>query len=181
MDSRSIESYYFLIKNKIMKIDAILSSYQQQTLQNAIDFLDKAKKIIPNDDPINYWSNCAWSIVSFATCIESFLTGHILAKIGETEIPNTQMPGYKWGFAQKIKFIENKLKIQISDSTSDWKNIIAMIHVRNDIIHFNKLGITTHLKVNNAEKMQDACKYVIKRCKICFGVKYAPWVERFIK
>jgi len=162
-------------------MDVVLSSYQQQTLKNAIDFLDKAKQIDPNKDPVAFWSNCSWSIISFVTCIESYLTGHILSKIGEDKIPNSKIKTRKFGFSEKIKYIENVLKIQISDSTQDWKNVICITYIRNDIIHFNKLAITSLLTVDNAEKARDACKYVIKRCKTCFGTTYPTWVEQFAK
>lgn len=161
-------------------MNVVLSSYQQQTLKNAIDFLDKAKQIDPNNDPVAFWSNCSWSIISFVTCIESYLTGHILAEIGEHEIPNSKIKK-RIGFSEKIEYIEKDLNIQISDSTQDWKNVTCMTHIRNDIIHFNKLAITSLLTVDNAEKARDACKYVIKRCKTCFGTKYPTWVEQFAK
>jgi hypothetical protein len=159
-------------------IDVILSSYEQQTLQNAIDFLQKARNTT-EEDPIEYWSNSAWAIISFATCIEAYLTGHILAKIGEHEIPNSKITGYNFGFTKKIRYIEQDLKTQISDSTHDWQNVVDVMRTRNSIIHFNKIAITSLLTVDNAEKARDACKYVINRCKICFDAKLPQWVEQF--
>jgi len=164
----------------MVTLDVVIYDFKQQTLRDALNFFDKAKKTDPNANPLEYWSFCSLSIISSAICMESFLTGHIHAKMKEKKVSKRKVKDLS-GFYSKIGLIEQKWNVNFQDDLEKWKKVRKAIRIRNKIVHFNKLDLASLMTLDNAKDSLLACKYLLYRCKKGFKVKYAPWVESFIK
>ena len=159
----------------------ILVSFQQQTFNDALFCIEKAKALDPLKQPFESWKYCAWSIVSSVLCMESYLKGYIIGSLKD-ETKKNKFRKNTPNFEGKIKFLQNEFHSKIPDyDSSSFVKIRDAIKLRNDIVHFNRDNIFNDLNVKNAEETIEACRELIRKILSGKGLDYkihAKWVDK---
>jgi len=159
----------------------ILVSFQQQTFNDALFCIEKAKSLNPQKQPFESWKYCAWSIVSSSLCMESYLKGYIIDSLNDVTKKN-QFRKNTLNFEGKIKFLQNEFHSKIPDyDSSSFEKIRDTIKLRNDIVHFNRDNIFNDLNIQNAEEAIEACRELIKKILSGEGKDYkiqAKWIDK---
>jgi len=169
----------------VVSVGAIIVDYRQQTFNDALYFLEQAKKITKQiEQPFEYWKNCTYSIISATLCMEAYMTMENNA-INESnnktawEACNKQLKSYPNGIRKKMRFLECFYKIQIMDfQDPDWMNICSVIKLRNDIIHLNRVSIFNSITLTNAQNAVKACRDLIKKFHKGVGTNPPKWIDK---
>jgi len=167
-------------------MDSILVNYPQQIFNDALYSLEEAKKLDKNKTPFEYWKYCTWSIVSSTISVESYLTDYLksikddmgsqLSTIYES---GTREQIRSKGIFFNIKFIELITNNTIIDNNDDdWNAISDAISLRNDLVHYRKIGIFNSINDTNAENGIKACRDLIKKFHSAIGTNYPIWVDK---
>ena len=159
----------------------IFASFPQQTFNDALFCIEKAKALDPLKQPFESWKYCAWSIVSSVLCMESYLKGYIIGSLKD-ETKKNKFRKNTPNFEGKIKFLQNEFHSKIPDyDSSSFVKIRDAIKLRNDIVHFNRDNIFNDLNVKNAEETIEACRELIRKILSGKGLDYkihAKWVDK---
>lgn len=165
-------------------VDTLIVDYRQQTFNDALYFLEEAKKIDPQKKPFDYWKNCILSIILSCVCMESYIISHIRSMTDEIDpqIWVIYQNNKRMGFYSKVKFIEfiSDSKI-IDEGDSEWKNITDAIEIRNDIIHFNQENIFSIITISNAGNAINACRDFVKKINNAIGLdnkQFSRWIDK---
>ena len=159
----------------------ILVSFPQQTFNDALFCVEKAKSLVPTEQPFEYWKYCAWSIVSSVLCMESYLKDYIIHKLTDQN-KIIEFRENTPNFRGKIKILQDEFNSKISDyDSTDFDKIRDAINLRNDIVHYNRDNIFNDLNIQNAEDEIEACRELIKKILAGEGLDYkihAKWVDK---
>lgn len=166
----------------MVSIGAILYSFTQQTFNDAIWFLEEAEKLDGNETPFVYWKYCTWSIIASAVFMESYLKSHIKSIIEDAD-PSIleQYEDSNLGFFKNVDFIDATFDSNIKDvSDDDWKNIDRIISVRNTIVHYNKVNISSYTTIENARQGIKACRSFFKKLNNVIGIDSSKyhWIDK---
>lgn len=166
----------------------ILTSFTQQTFNDALFSLEQAKKLDKNTTPFEYWKYCAWSMVSSAIAMESYLTDHIRTikdDMDESLWKSYDKASHKIigsrGIYSQITFIELVTDYKIIDENdSDWNNIKNAIKLRNDIVHYRETGIFNSINDTNGDNGIKACRDLVKKIHtaILGDTKFPTWMDK---
>lgn len=158
--------------------DSLLSDFKRQTLEIALNYYEKAKKSDPSIDVLEYWLNCATTIIWASTTMEGFLSDLIAGRYGHQNYQNL-IQNHNFGFTQKINFLKTEFTIDVKRNT-EWQNIQQTVRNRNDIIHFNN-ATTNLMTTDNAKNSIQACQDLIKILKAEFRIiKLNQYYEQFL-
>lgn len=172
----------------MVSIGAILTSFTQQTFNDALYSLEQAKKLDKNATPFEYWKYCAWSIVASAIAMESYLADHI--RTIKDDMDESLWRSYdrasnaiigSRGIYSKITFIELVTDYKIMDDNDyDWNNIKNAIKLRNDIVHYRKTGILNSINDLNGDNGIKACRDLIKKIHIAIlgNTQFPKWIDK---
>jgi len=165
-------------------MSTLIASYVQQSFNDALNYLEKAKSIDKNARPFDYWKFCTLSIILSCVCMESYIISHIRVIRDEMDpqIWSIYENGRPVGFYSKVKFIQFICdSVIIDDADSNWINISDSIKIRNDLIHFNQENIFQLITTTNAEKSIKACRDFIKKVNNAIGLdnsQHANWIDK---
>jgi hypothetical protein len=172
----------------MVSIDSILVNFTQQIFNDALNSLEKAKNLDKNKTPFEYWKYSTWSIVASAIAMESYLSEHINTIKDDMDQPlwkSYEKESFRIaksrGIYSKIKFIELITDSKIIDETdNDWINISNIISLRNDIVHYRKIGIFNSITDINAENGIKACRDLVKKLHgiIFDSTTFPSWMDK---
>lgn len=157
--------------------DAIIVSFEQQTFNDALHFLERADGLT-EDHVFERWSYFTWTIVAADTCMESYLNSFITAKLKEQS--SKIFDDIPFNFDKKINlFIEQVLTLVIDKSDKGWQDIKDTVQLRNKILHHKtSSAIFNELNRNNAEKAINACRELVKKLHKAEGAQHPTWIDK---
>lgn len=166
----------------MVSIGAIIYDFRQMSFNDAICFLEEARKLDKDKTPFAYWKYCTWSIIASAIFMESYVTSHIRGIIDEVEPSIVELyEESNLGFFRNIGFIEATFGSKINDgSDSEWKNIEKTIQIRNTIVHFKQVNISSYSTIENAEQGIKACRSFLHKLHSVMDIDASKllWIDK---
>jgi hypothetical protein len=168
----------------IINTPAFVYDFSQQSFNDAICFLEQAKKQDFFKKPFKYWKYCVWSIVASSAFFESYTIAHIRRithSVDQSIFDAYTEPEKMMGFPQNIEFIDTTFDSKINDPLDkDWQNIEYIRDIRNKIMHHKKLDIMNDFTVDNAQMGINVSRSLVKKLHSIEGTnykKFAYWID----
>ena len=158
-------------------MSAMLVSFEQQTFNDSLMFLEKAR-ILPTNQPFKRWTMLTWSIVSAQVCMEAYLNAFISAKLPTTE--RQAFTDDTRNFKNKVNdYVKSRLVLPLQTNDTGWQEILNSMQLRNKIVHHKvDKEVFDELTEKNAGRAIDSCRELIKRLCQADGKKYPKWVDK---